>query len=335
MNIFRKILFPFALIYGAIMLLRNRLYSAGIFKSTSFPVPVIAVGNLTTGGTGKTPMIEYLLQLLIGEYKIAALSRGYGRKTSGFLILSGKESTALVGDEPLQFKQKFPEAIVAVDENRTRGISQLQKMFSPEVVLLDDAFQHRKVNPGLNILLTTYGKFYTDDFLLPTGNLREPAAGASRADIIIVTKAPGDLPQNQQEELKNHLKIEAHQKLFFSYIRYSRKIYGKEKNKELESLAGKKITLVTGIANPAPLLQFLEKNNIVFTHLKYPDHHNFSRTDLEKISRAPFVLTTEKDFMRLQQLEHVNLFYIPIEMKILNRGEEFNKIVIEYIRNEK
>jgi len=337
MSILRKFLFPFALLYGIAMLLRNYLYDIRVFKSSSFPFPVICVGNLSVGGTGKSPMIEYLLTLLVSNHKTATLSRGYGRESSGFLLLDGGETAEMAGDEPLQFKLKFKRAIVAVDEKRTRGISLLQSNCSPDVILLDDAFQHRKVEAGLNILLTTYNELYIDDFILPTGNLREPASGAKRAHIIVVTKCPKNMPVKKQSAIRKGLKLKDHQKLFFSYIEYSNKVYSEKQKKLISSISDEKITLVTGIANPQPLCDYLDQLHIDFEHLKFPDHHKFTKGDLNQIMEAPLVLTTEKDFMRLKGvISHPNLYYIPIKMKFTgSKSQEFDQQIERYVLNKK
>ena len=336
MRIFRKFLFPFALLYGLVMLFRNYLYDTGFFKSTKFPFPVICVGNLSAGGTGKTPMIEYLLDLLSKKFKVAALSRGYGRETKGFILLNGIESAREVGDEPLQFKSRFKDAIIAVDENRVHGITLLKNRFSPEVVLLDDAFQHRKVKAGLNILLTSYGDLFRDDFMLPTGNLREPKSGAERARIVVVTKCPVGLTKMEQDSIGKRLELRNYQKLYFSYIEYAKNIYNEHEEIPLSTILNEKISLVTGIANPAPLCNYLEKMNIDFTHFIFPDHHNFSPSDLKKFNSASRILTTEKDYMRLKNLiSHPGLYFLPIKMKFISDAEGFNRELLEYVLNEK
>jgi tetraacyldisaccharide 4'-kinase len=333
MRLLRKISTPFALLYGTGMLLRNGLYNVKLFKSKAFPLPVICVGNLSVGGTGKSPMIEYLLTLLISNYKTATLSRGYGRDSSGFHLLEGSETAEMVGDEPLQFKLKFKGAIVAVDEKRTRGISLLQANCSPEVILLDDAFQHRKVKAGLNILLTTYNELYIDDFILPTGNLREPASGAKRAHIIVVTKCPKNMTVKNQIKIKKRLKLRNYQKLFFSYIEYGNKVYSEKQKKLISSISDEKITLVTGIANPQPFCDYLDQLHIDFEHLKFSDHHKFTKGDLNQIMKAPLVLTTEKDFMRLKgAISHPNLYYLPIKMKFIgSKALEFDQQIEKFV----
>lgn len=335
MSILRKILLPFSSLYGAIMDIRNKSYNKGLLNSSSFPVPVICVGNLSVGGTGKTPMIEYLLRLLLPKFKIGTLSRGYGRRSKGYIVLQGNELAEMVGDEPLQFKKKFPESIVAVDEKRKRGIANLLSAYHPDVILLDDAFQHRKVKAGFNILLTGYEKLYPDDKLLPAGNLREPVGGASRAQVVIVTKCPEDLDEEERNLIREKLKIDKGQSLFFSYINYSDEVTGGENFIPLASLQKKSFSLVTGIAKPAPLVSYLEKRGLSFEHLRYPDHHNFSSKDLEEIKSKEIILTTEKDYMRLKDaILHPRLYYIPIRTVFLTDANEFDRQILNFI-NEK
>lgn len=314
------------------MLLRNYFYDKGILRSTSFELPVICVGNLSVGGTGKTPMIEYLLTLLTPDHKTATLSRGYGRETTGFRILKGTETAKMVGDEPLQFKNKFPDAIVAVDEKRGRGISALQKIKDPEIILLDDAFQHRKVKAGMNILLTAYGDLYVHDNMLPTGNLREPVAGAKRAKMIVVTKCPRKLAHSEQKKIRRKLRLTEDQDLYFSYIDYSERIKGNDQSLAIHSLEDKKITLITGIANPQPLLNFLNRLNIAFEHHNFPDHHNFSKKDIEEFADSSIILTTEKDFMRLRDTPLKNrIFYIPIKMCFVGNASVFDQKIESFV----
>ncbi len=336
MSILRKILFPFSLLYGLIIWLRNIFYDAGILKSRSFSIPVICVGNLSVGGTGKTPMIEYLLRFLLPLYGTATLSRGYGRTTKGYILLAGEEPASRVGDEPLQFKLKFPGAFIAVDENRQRGISNLLSQVSPEVVLLDDAFQHRKVKAGLNILLTSYENIYYKDFMLPTGDLREPATGANRAQIIVVTKCPSGLSAEEQGRIRERLQLRTYQNLYFSYIDYAGYLMNDKGNFPLKHLTGMQTGLVTGIANPKPFSDYLGQQGVSFKHLNFPDHHNFTEKDLSRFKNFEVILTTEKDYMRLKDLlEHSQLYYIPIESKFINKEADFKKQIHQYILNEK
>ncbi len=320
MKLVRLLLFPFAILYDLITSIRNWLYDIGVFKSTSFDIPVIAVGNLSVGGTGKTPQVEYLVHLLKNDYKIAILSRGYKRKTKGFLLLNNSHSAIDVGDEPLQYYKKFGNEInVAVDVNRTNGIKQLLSKTSPEIILLDDAFQHRKVKASIYILLTKYNDLYVDDYLLPTGNLRENRRGAKRADIVIVTKCPADLSLEEQNQIRKKLNLGKTQALFFSAISYDENLKG-EKNISIDSLKNKEIVLITGIANPKPLVEYLNNKGVKIHHLKYPDHYYFSNKDIEKIksvSKGKIILTTEKDFVRLQYKIN-NLYYIEIKNNFIN-----------------
>lgn len=334
MSILRKFLFPFALMYGLIMLIRNLLYDLSVFKSESYSFPVICVGNLSVGGTGKTPMIEYLLELLLSEYRVATLSRGYGRKTEGYRLVFKTESAINVGDEPLQFKNKFEDAIVAVDEYRLRGIAKLKKEHNPDLILLDDAFQHRKVKAGLNILLTKYNDLYEDDFMLPTGNLREPVVGAERAKVIVVTKCPMNLSVEKRESIRSKLKPRNFQHLYFSYISYSEHVSNGIKRIGLHELVNKEVSLVTGIANPDSLCEYLSASGISYEHLNFPDHHNFSSEEINKITKSNLIITTEKDFMRLKgEVDLERLFYLPIKMKFIQNTDGFNKNVKSFILN--
>ncbi|MCM4160018.1 tetraacyldisaccharide 4'-kinase [Antarcticibacterium flavum] len=330
----RKFLLPFSLLYGGVMKVRNILYDRGVLESSSFSTPVICVGNLSVGGTGKTPMIEYIIRLLHSRYSIATLSRGYGRKTSGYIQVTGNEDAGEVGDEPMQFKNKFPEVFVAVDENRRNGISQLINNFKPEVILLDDAFQHRRVNAGYNILLTAYNNMYTDDLVLPAGNLREPIEGASRAQVVVVTKCPATLGIKERKDIAAKLNLKDDQRLFFSYIKYGEELMKGEKTFPLEFLKTRKFTLLTGIANPLALVNFLHSRGFSFEHLKFPDHHNFSPKELEEIKAAELVVTTEKDYMRLKDMSHPGLYYLPIQTEFLENKEDFNKGILNFIHEK-
>ena len=328
----RKLLYPFSLLYGGVTALRNKLYDEGVFKSHSFDLPVIAVGNLSVGGTGKSPMVEYLISLLKDDKNVATLSRGYKRSTTGFHLLSGKESAAEVGDEPLQFKMKFPEVHVAVDEDRNHGIGELLKLDpAPEVIILDDAFQHRKVKAGFYILLTPFGNLYSDDLVLPAGNLREPKWGANRADVVVVTKCPENLSEAGRNKIAEKLNLKKHQKLFFSRIAYSNMLYGRTSSFSIEDLKTRNFTLVTGIANPVPLVTYLKNKNLNFDHLTFPDHHNFSSSELKELESKEMILTTEKDYMRLKNdISEARLFYLPITTEFLYDGADFDKMIRSY-----
>lgn len=307
------------------MLVRNALYDRKILKTHTYEIPVICVGNLSVGGTGKSPMVEYLISLLKDQYRVATLSRGYKRTTRGFHLLSGNETASQVGDEPLQFKTKYPGTIVAVDEVRSHGIDQLLSLDPPpEIILLDDAFQHRKVTARLNILLTPYRQLYSRDSMLPTGNLREPVRGAGRAQLIVVTKCPPDLGPDEMVEISRSLITNDDQDLFFSRILYSDTIFNGISSLPLDFLKEKHFTLVTGIANPEPLIEFLSDRRLRFTHLNYPDHHEFSSGELETFKEQSMVLTTEKDYMRLQgSLVEEQLYFLPIQTEFIKRKAFF------------
>jgi tetraacyldisaccharide 4'-kinase len=315
MQVLRKLLFPISIIYGLIVFLRNRCYDLGVLKSKTYATKTICVGNLSVGGTGKTPMIEYLVKLLHDNYSIAILSRGYKRKSNGFLLSDDKTSVEDLGDEPYQLKSKFKRVQVAVDANRRNGISQLEKMVKPDVILLDDAFQHRKVNPDYSILLTAYNNLYVNDWYLPTGNLRDAKSEAIRANIIIVTKCPIDLPESERNIIRAKINPKKHQRVLFSYLSYNKKLKGKEII--LGDLINKEVTLVTGIANSVPLENFLQLEGVTFNHLKFNDHHFFTEQEIQLLQKKECILTTEKDYVRLKS-RISNLHYIEV-------SHEFNK----------
>ena len=326
----RKLLFPFSLLYGSILALRNLFYDKGWFESKSYSTPIICVGNLSTGGTGKSPMIEYLISFLKEDYKVAVLSRGYKRKTSGFLEVLTDSKAENVGDEPLQFKRKFPEIVVAVCANRQEGIEQIR--VKADVILLDDAFQHRKVNASTNILLTTFNDLYIHDMVLPAGNLRESKRGANRADLVVVTKCPEKHSYAKLQEIQYILDLKPEQKIYFSKISYDDSIFGKSESLPLNYLLDKKFTLVTGIANPKPLVEFLNKNHYNFEHKKFPDHHHFSNSEIKQLEGKDIILTTEKDYVRLKpRLNKFAIYYLPIKTVVLREQDEFFK---DFIINE-
>ena len=339
MKLLRFLLFPFAILYDLITSTRNFLFDVNILKSKEFDIPVIAVGNLSVGGTGKTPQIEYLINLLQNDYKVAVLSRGYKRKTEGFILLNNSHSADDVGDEPLQFFKKFTNIQVTVDANRTNGITQLlNQKNKPDVILLDDAFQHRKVKAGFYVLLTKYNDLYSNDFLLPTGNLRESGRGAKRADIIVVTKCPSFLSIEEKIQIRKKLIATDNQQVLFSSISYANAIKG-EKEIETKKLSDLEIVLVTGIANPKPMLKFLAELNVNYHHLNFPDHHHFTENDINKINSQfdgisntnKIILTTEKDYMRLaNKIE--SLYYLPIKTQFLDNSEKLDKKIQEFVK---
>ncbi|WP_396140352.1 tetraacyldisaccharide 4'-kinase [Flavobacterium sp.] len=340
MNLLRKLLFPFAILYGFITSLRNYLYDKGILKSYSFDIPVIAVGNLSIGGTGKTPQIEYLIRLLSPNYKVATLSRGYKRKSEGFILADAASTTEILGDEPFQYFKKFGDIQVAVDADRKNGIEQLLNQESrPEIILLDDAFQHRKVKAGFYILLTAYEDLFCDDFMLPTGNLRESRNGAKRANSIIVTKCPPYISELEQEDISiklrrfllrgNDNKVE----IFFSSIDYDDKVYNDTESLAVSDLKLMPKMLLAGIAKPKPFFDYLQTDKDEV--MTFSDHHHFSESDILNIkSRAidKIIVTTEKDFVRLNaKILRKQLFYIPIKSKFLSNQESFDTIIFNYV----
>lgn len=333
----RHILQPFSWIYKQITSVRNKMYDKGVFKSTKFSIPVIVVGNLSVGGTGKTPQVEYLIRLLRKKYKVAVLSRGYKRKSKGFILANKQVNAEVLGDEPYQYYRKFKDVFVAVDANRTNGIIQLQKKVSPDVVLLDDAFQHRKVQGGLNILLTPYYNLYTEDKVLPSGNLRESIKGANRAHIIVVTKCPTKLTEKEQEETIKKINPTLWQTVFFSSIDYSKTIEG-AKPMKVSELNKFHVLLITGIANPKPLLNFLKDKTKQITHKKFPDHHHFSEKEKKEIKQLytnisannKIILTTEKDYVRIFD-SFLELNYLPIKINFLAYKDDFDKIILNYV----
>lgn len=334
MILLRKILFPFAFFYGLITAIRNWCFDNGMLKSYSFPIPIIAVGNLSVGGTGKTPQIEYLIRLLSPNYKIAVLSRGYKRKSSGFLLAEYSSTAESLGDEPFQLHQKFPTIQVAVDANRKNGIERLLALQNkPDIILLDDAFQHRKVRAGFYILLTAYNDLYANDYILPTGNLRESRSGAKRANIVVVTKCPPTLSEAEQNQIREKLHLSAHQQLYFSAIQYDEILYSETENRTVASLYNTDKLLVAGIAKPKPFFNHLQDGND--EELEFPDHHDFTESDIQNIqkkSKNKPIITTEKDFVRLRgKVNQAQLFYLPIQSVFLSNGENFNQQINIYV----
>jgi tetraacyldisaccharide 4'-kinase len=329
----RILLFPIVPIYFGVTWFRNVLFDLGVKSSTAFSTPVICVGNLSVGGTGKTPMIEYLIRLLNKEYRVATLSRGYKRKTEGFQLAHPNVTTKDLGDEPFQFFNKFGKTVqVAVDRDRVNGINQLLKLGAqPELVLLDDAYQHRSVKAGFYIMLTTYANPFFEDIVLPTGDLREPRSGYKRADVIVVTKCPSTLQPEEKELYISAIAPLKHQSVFFSTITYSETIISNTKEIALDSLG--EFCLVTGIANAEPLVAFLSAKALTFEHLNYKDHHDFSQTDIAVLERKAVILTTEKDYMRLKSYKQLEakLFYLPIAVA-LDAPSLFHKQVTSFVK---
>ena len=350
------LLYPFSLVFGLITGFRNFLYNSGILPSSEFAIPVICVGNITVGGTGKTPHTEYLIGLLQKRFKVAVLSRGYKRDSNGFKIVTAASTVAEAGDEPLQMARKYPEALVAVDRNRKRGIKQIIKSYPEiEVILLDDAFQRRQITPGLSILLTDFGRLMTRDSLLPYGNLRESVSNMRRADIIIVTKSPIDMSAMQRRLIINEINKAPYQNLFFTTVNYNRPKPLFETDNLLSepdfsnpSLTG--ILLVTGIANPRPFKELIEKIAGEVIHLQYPDHYKFKEDDITAIGESfaklkspqKYIITTEKNSVRLKEFTKIadllkdSTYYFPIGIDFLHDYKnEFDKLIIDYVRKSK
>ena len=333
--------------YGWVTYLRNKAFDNGSLESKAFDLPIICIGNISVGGTGKTPHTEYLIKLLKDRVKTAVLSRGYGRKSRGYIKAEGDTPMPQIGDEPYQIKQKYPDITVAVCEKRVTGVENLlMEKEKPEAILLDDAYQHRHIKAGLYILLVDSNRPIWNDTLLPFGRLRESDNGAKRADVVIITKCSKEITPAQMEECKAHLKTKEGTPVFFSTVEYGTPYPLFPETAKEGYRAGKEsnILLLTGIAKPAPLKKEVEKSGAKVKLMQYPDHHNFSNSDIENITaelaRMPqesIILTTEKDATRLRdaalpQATKKSIYVIPIEVKILNNEEDkFNQIIIDYV----
>jgi tetraacyldisaccharide 4'-kinase len=343
---FRILLLPFALIYWLVIGIRNWLYNKKIIPSASFAFPLICVGNLAVGGTGKSPMVEYLVRLLKDQYKIATLSRGYKRRTKGY-ALANKESTALeIGDEPMQFHVKFPDVPVAVGEERLDAIPQLlHDRPETQAIILDDAFQHRAIKAGLNILLTDYNNLFTRDFYLPTGDLRDLQSEYKRAEVIVVTKCKPDLSIQEKEKIIKEINVQPGQSIFFASMEYGQP-YHIFKHSGFSLSENTEVLLVSGIANPRPLKNLLEKHSKTYYMLQYPDHRIFTIDDLKEMKKRfetienvnKIILTTEKDAVRLvkfnAEIADWPLYVIPVRHHFLyGEAGSFNQLIINFIRN--
>lgn len=341
---FRYLLLPISFLYGAVIWFRNWLYDKNILKSSSFNFPIICVGNLAVGGTGKTPMTELLVSFLSGQYRTATLSRGYKRKTKGFAVADNNTTAIDIGDEPMQFHQKFPQLTVAVGEERLVAIPQLlHQVPDTEVIILDDAFQHRPVKAGYNIVLTDYKNLYTRDFILPAGDLRDVRSSMKRADCIVVTKCKSGLSEAERASIIEEIQPLEKQKVFFTEIIYDLPyhLFTKEKG-NLDPSA--EILLICGIANPKPLKEFLANHVHSYDMIRYADHHIFSSEDLKDIKKqfakltspGKIILTTEKDATRLQKfasdLTDYPIYVLPIQHRLLFGEEDnFRRNIITFI----
>ena len=344
-------LLPFSWLYGLGVGIRNTLFDLGILKSRSFDVPVISVGNITVGGSGKTPHVEYLIRLLHSKYRVAVLSRGYKRKTKGFILADENSTIREIGDEPYQMHHKFKNVSIAVDRNRCNGIERIttdEATKDTDVILLDDAYQHRYVKPGINILLVDYHRLIIYDKLLPAGRLREPKEGKTRADIVIVTKCPKDLKPMSFRVLTRALNLFPYQQLYFTCLQYGNlKAIFNESTRRLDEIKpDEHILLVTGIASPEQMVEDLAPYSKNIISLEYSDHHQFNADDVEKINNTfammqtpRFIITTEKDATRLENIEGLsedvknNIYTLPVEVKVmLDQQEKFDEVIMSYVQ---
>jgi tetraacyldisaccharide 4'-kinase len=348
LNYLRLLLFPFSLIYGIAIIIRKKLYDWGLMRSVQFDLPVICVGNLAVGGSGKTPTTEYLVRLL-SNYKIAILSRGYGRKTKGFILADANATAETIGDEPLQYHQKFGTVTVAVCEDRVNGINQLKE--NHDLIILDDAFQHRAVRAGFNILLFEFRKLGTLQFLLPAGNLRDVFSSRKRADVLLVTKSPVPLLHVAQQASVNELQPNVDQPVLHSFLKYGDLVHlYHNESRTLESVRDFEIFLLTGIANPDPLIEELEKYSKNIKHEEFPDHYAFKETDIKKFTSAflagnkkeKIIITTEKDSKRLRAtgfedlLVDLPVYYLPIEVELFEEDKiTFDELILNYVKSNR
>lgn len=337
MAILKILLLPFAALYNLITALRNRLYDLGLKPSVRFDIPVIGVGNLTVGGTGKSPMIEHLIRLLSKNYAVVTLSRGYGRKTKGMRIGSERDDAATLGDEPYQFYRKYaPHVKVVVGEDRAYAIPNLIHEFpDTQIVLLDDAFQHRRVTPLFNILLTDFNRLFYDDWLLPAGRLRESRSGACRADVVIVTKCHEELVEDEMMSIEKSIRKYVDKPVFFTKIRYGfPTAFGRHQHVMMD-----KVILISGIASPSSLVEYVKRNFELVDHVIFRDHHQYTESDMRnflKIAKGnpqAVILTTEKDMVKMNSTKfdfytcQIPAFYLPIEVEFLKDGENFDEMV--------
>ncbi|TCD03682.1 tetraacyldisaccharide 4'-kinase [Pedobacter psychroterrae] len=341
----RLLLLPFSVLYGIIVLIRNKLYDAGVFKQTSFDLPVICVGNLVVGGSGKSPVTEYLINLLAGK-RIAVLSRGYGRNSKGYIVADQAATSMTIGDEPMQFYRKFPNITVAVCEDRVKGINRLKE--THDLIILDDAFQHRSVKPGFSILLFEFQKLQHPQFLLPAGNLRESFSGYHRAQALLVTKAPQGITEMQRSACAAKFDTDSANRLSFSYLTYHDLVHLtlSEKRSCSSISVCTSVFLLTGIANPLPLVSYLKQYTQLIFHHNYPDHYRFSVQNISLLvsafnknpSQDKIIITTEKDAQRLldntlkELLLNLPVYYLPVKIALTDEDRiTFDNKIIEYV----
>jgi tetraacyldisaccharide 4'-kinase len=353
---FGFILFPLSLLYGITVAIRNHLFNSRVLKQGEFDLPIISIGNITAGGTGKTPHVEYLVKLLHEKFKVAVLSRGYRRKTKEFIIASSKSSVSEIGDEPKQVKQKYNDLKVAVSRKRVDGVKNLLAKYPDlDTIILDDAYQHRYINPGLSILLVDYTNPVFSDYLLPYGNLRESTRELRRAQIVIVTKTPENIKPIEKKIFSEELSLYPYQYLYFTTFSYNepQPVFKKSNHDITFDLIKKNhvpILAVTGIANAKPLLAHLRKYSKKIQEFHFPDHHNYTKNDLEKIraryqkipGKEKIIITTEKDAVRFREMKNIDdiimdsMYFIPIEVKFLENGsKQFNKDILNYVEKNK
>lgn len=336
----RWYLYPFALLWHLITAIRNWGYDWGIIRSKKFSTPIINVGNLSVGGSGKSPMVMYIADLVSKKHRTGVLSRGYGRLTKGYRITNYHSDFTMVGDEAMQLFERFRNRfVIGVCENRVLGAIKIIKSMDLDSLILDDAYQHRAIKAGFNILMTDYNDPYFRDFVLPAGNLRESRNGKKRADLIMVSKCPINITEEDKQSYIAKIKPNNRQKVFFSSIQYDEYVSSVKKKILAIDLSKYHILLVSGIANPKPLVEHLSKFNAQFKHLEFSDHHNFSTRDIENIEAKyqnlgedAIIITTEKDFVRLKQYNSLKekLFYWGININI-DKKEEFNQIILNYV----
>lgn len=351
------LLYPVSLLYGLVTGIRNIMYNTGILHSVEFHLPVICVGNITVGGTGKTPHTEYLIRLLQEDFKVSALSRGYRRKTHDFRIASASTRVSQIGDEPMQIFQKFPDVMVAVDRNRVNGVRRiLNENPETDVIILDDAYQHRRITPGFSILLSDFERLMVRDHILPYGNLRESIGNMRRADIILITKCPENITAIQRRLIVKEVNKAPYQNLYFTSLTYAdpipvfKNIDSDEDTIDTSQLKGCGIVLITGIANPLSLKEYLLNTTSEIIHLSFSDHYNFKEKDINKIysayrdlkSPVKYLITTEKDAVRIREFTDITepvrsaLYYIPVGIRFLNNdSNEFDNMIVKYVRENK
>lgn len=344
MFIIQILLFPFAALYNIVLGIRNRMYDQGLKPSVRFDIPVIGVGNLTVGGTGKTPLTEYLIRSLGKGHKLATLSRGYGRRTKGFRLASKTEDATTIGDEPWQLYGKFGgHVVVAVGEERALAIPHiLQEHPDVQLILMDDAFQHRRVVPSLNVLLSNFNRPFYNDYVMPLGRLRESRNGARRADVVVVTKCPPTLTDDAMMEIEREIREYVEKPVFFSYTRYGNPT---PISTTAQSI-GDTVALLSGIADPGPLKQYVTQRYKLLKHFDFADHHHYTLADIRKLVQfakdnpSASILTTEKDKAKLespdfdQLIATLPVFVLPIELDFIKSGRDFDALILNSIQGD-